>query len=94
VWCCFDWSYPPITNALLGVCLSFTARRLADCLDGDTRTFATTDAADPTFNFYVRPKISLLLTQLLSYDFVLLTGHRQAGKTTITKALLADIAGE
>lgn len=53
---------------------------------------AIVDAADPEANIYLPPEESQgVLERLLDGAFLLLTAHRQAGKTTLAHAIISDL---
>ena len=63
-------------------------------IEGFCRTVATTDAVSPITNFFVPPNISNLVSVLQSGDYILLSEHRQSGKTTLANVVKRYLDGE
>ena len=56
------------------------------------RSVAVVDAAHPFYNFFLPPTQSRKVAELLmGGEFLLLTAHRQSGKTTLAQSIVADL---
>ena len=82
-------------------CLAVLIRRAIHCKNSShgfsgfplfRRSVAVVDAANPFSNFFLpSTQAKKVAASLMAGEFLLLTGHRQSGKTTLAQSIVADL---